>query len=243
MEPRGSPLTAAPEGRGADATKAVGDADEPRIAVVGDLVLIAETVAAALSSKGLDTFVVPWQRVPTPRSAQHVVIPALTLLICDLGVRGRVAEARERGRGRPWMVMTEKAPGPEWGAMLEGGARTVVSSTISLDDLVHLLRAVLRGESPMDEVQRQQLIRRWRTAETERTRTRSRVDTLSPRERTVLAMLYEGTTVRTIADRLDVSEATVRSQVKAVLRKLSVASQLAAVAVVDELEEYDGVDR
>lgn len=95
----------------------------------------------------------------------------------------------------------------------------------------------------MDEVQRQQLIRRWRTAETERTRTRSRVDTLSPRERTVLAMLYEGTTVRTIADRLDVSEATVRSQVKAVLRKLSVASQLAAVAVVDELEEYDGVDR
>jgi RNA polymerase sigma factor (sigma-70 family) len=215
---------------------------EARIAVTADLSLIAETVAAALSSRGLEATVVPWQRTSVAGPIRRAP-PDLTLLICDLGAPGRTGEARQRGRGGAWMVMTEERPGPEWGAMLEAGACTVISSTISIDDLVALLRAVLRGESPMSDLERQQLVHHWRTVETERARIRRRVDTLTPRERTVLAMLHEGTTVRTIADRFGVSEATVRSQVKAVLRKLAVASQLAAVAAVDELEDHDGTDR
>lgn len=211
---------------------------QPWIAVAGDLGLIAETVAAALSSRGLDTTVVPWERGSASGLPGRSGPPAITLLICDLRVPGRIEEARRRGRGTSWLVMTEDSPGPGWGAMLEAGARTVIASTISLDDLVALLRALLRGESPVDEIQHRQLLRGWQAAETERARTRHRLGTLSPRERMVLAMLYEGTTVRTIAERFEVSEATVRSQVKAVLRKLAVASQLAAVAAVDELEDY-----
>ena len=47
--------------------------------------------------------------------------------------------------------------------------------------------------------------------------------------------LYMGETVRLIAARLEVSESTVRSQVKSVLHKLAVPSQIAAVATLDEL--------
>ena len=50
----------------------------------------------------------------------------------------------------------------------------------------------------------------------------------------VLRLLYPGDTVRSISDRLDVSESTVRSHVKSVLHKLAVPSQLAAVATLDD---------
>jgi DNA-binding CsgD family transcriptional regulator len=65
----------------------------------------------------------------------------------------------------------------------------------------------------------------------------ARMQSLTPRERTVLRLLYAGDGVRSISDMLDVSEATVRSHVKAVLQKLKVNSQLAAVAALGWLQD------
>jgi len=64
------------------------------------------------------------------------------------------------------------------------------------------------------------------------------IERLSTREREILALLYDGVTVAEIAERTGVSEQTVRSQVKAVLRKLEVNSQLAAVAVYRRVLEH-----
>ena len=55
------------------------------------------------------------------------------------------------------------------------------------------------------------------------------------REREVLAQLMRGTTVRDIARDSVVSEATVRTQVKSILAKLKVASQLAAVGLAHDI--------
>ncbi|MDB5875586.1 MAG: bvgA [Ramlibacter sp.] len=219
------------------------------VAVSSDQRLVAETIGAGLRSLGVQTEVVPWwpqSSVSRPcRGDAEASDPGVVfLLACDLGTRARVDEARIRGksRGVPWVVMTESAPGPAWGAMLEAGARAVVTSTISLTALVELLCAVVRGESPIGEVERRGLLREWRSAKQDQDRLRERMESLSPREQEVLSMLYEGITVRTIAGRLGVSEATVRSQVKSVLRKLAVASQLAAVAAVREFRTDDGPD-
>ncbi len=57
---------------------------------------------------------------------------------------------------------------------------------------------------------------------------------LSPREQAVLAGLLAGDSAETIAHRSYVSLATVRSQIRAVLLKLGVNSQLAAVALARE---------
>jgi two-component system, NarL family, nitrate/nitrite response regulator NarL len=65
----------------------------------------------------------------------------------------------------------------------------------------------------------------------------ARMKSLTPREQTVLRMLYAGDGVRTISDLMGVTEATVRSQVKSVLRKLDVNSQLAAVAAFGSLRQ------
>ena len=64
----------------------------------------------------------------------------------------------------------------------------------------------------------------------------ARLDLLSTREREVLADLMAGRSVREIAERKVVSEATVRTQVKAVLAKLEVGSQLAAVGLAHRVD-------
>jgi len=56
-----------------------------------------------------------------------------------------------------------------------------------------------------------------------------RLELLTPREAQVLGHLMEGRPVRDIAHVSFVSEATVRTQVKSILAKLEVTSQLAAV--------------
>jgi DNA-binding NarL/FixJ family response regulator len=60
---------------------------------------------------------------------------------------------------------------------------------------------------------------------------RRRLELLTPRERQVLGALIEGHNVRDIARSSVVSEATVRTQVKSILGKLEVSSQLAAVGL------------
>jgi two-component system response regulator FixJ len=62
-----------------------------------------------------------------------------------------------------------------------------------------------------------------------------RLDLLTPRERQVLGALIDGRTVRTISQDSVVSEATVRTQVKSILNKLEVSSQLAAVGMANQV--------
>ena len=65
---------------------------------------------------------------------------------------------------------------------------------------------------------------------------RRKLELLTPREREVLAHLMLGRPVREIAHVSFVSEATVRTQVKSILAKLEVTSQLAAVGVAHRVE-------
>ena len=71
---------------------------------------------------------------------------------------------------------------------------------------------------------------------------RARLDLLTVRESEVLGHLTHGRTVRDIATLLVVSEATVRTQVKSILAKLEVSSQLAAVALARQLDWRSPVD-
>jgi RNA polymerase sigma factor (sigma-70 family) len=66
-----------------------------------------------------------------------------------------------------------------------------------------------------------------------RERMRRLVASLTVREREVLDLLYDGASVAEIAERFGVAQTTVRTQVKSILRKFGVGSQLAAVAAYD----------
>ena len=64
---------------------------------------------------------------------------------------------------------------------------------------------------------------------------KQRLASLTLREREVLAALEEGKNAEGIAQQFVVSVGTVRSHIRAVLTKLGVTSQLAAVAKVRDL--------
>jgi DNA-binding NarL/FixJ family response regulator len=59
----------------------------------------------------------------------------------------------------------------------------------------------------------------------------TRLNDLTPREREILALLAGGATTSQIADRLVISNKTVKTHVQNILRKLGVSSRLEAAAL------------
>lgn len=218
-----------------------------RVAVASDQSLVAEAVRAALASRGLDAYVLAWPAsgsrvqapVPAPRRDSDTGPPQAALMLCDLEPSSRLCEARDLASrlATPWLVLTPVASGPLWGALLKAGVAAVLPSSTSLDAVVLILRDLMEGAEVMADDERRSLVRAWRTAQSEEEQLVVRMRSLTPRERTVLTLLQSGESVRTIAESLEVSEATVRSHVKAVLSKLGVSSQLAAVAAVGRLKD------
>lgn len=213
-----------------------------RIAVASDQSLVAEAVRTALQSRGLHTIRLPWSRArrPPPAGELGPGVADAGLILCDLADPDSLRAARllvSAHGDMPELVVTPAPLGPLWGAMLDLGVEAVMSNAVTLDQVVEALEQVVAGEVLMSPEEREDLIGQWRTTRHDREELLSRMQSLSPRERTVLRLLYAGDDVRTIAAMLGVSEATVRSHVKAIRRKLQVSSQLAAVAAFDWLRE------
>lgn len=193
-------------------------------------------MATALVSKGLAPVPVAWPRrgdlngflTSVARSQASVGV-----VLCDLAtpdVLHDVETIVARGRMR-WLVLTDSAPGPRWGTLLEAGATAVLPTTTSTNGLAIAVREMVRGGTPMPPAVRQRALQAWReAAEEQRALVRS-MERLTHREFEVLGDLYNGKSVRRIAAASGSSEATVRTQVKSLRRKLGVDSQLAAVAL------------
>ena len=211
------------------------------VAIAAEQSLIGDAVQTALRSRGFDTTLVHWPgaTVPTPRAAEQYDVG---LLVCDLDrwQRVRASGVVLRSLAIPWTVLTGAPTGPLWGAAYEHGASVVLPSTAALDEVVATLSALARGERVVP-VREQTLLRaEWRHLRDDREQMQARASSLTPREREVLLLLYEGAPILEIAALLDISASTVRSQMKAIRRKLGVTSQLAAVAAYGALIENDG---
>jgi DNA-binding NarL/FixJ family response regulator len=102
----------------------------------------------------------------------------------------------------------------------------VVVSSLSIDELVEALDAVARGGSTLSELERRVLIRQWREVRESPEHLLRQLHSVDEQDREILVMLYEGTTIRAVADRFGLSEAAVRAQVKAMLRRLSASSRV-----------------
>lgn len=204
------------------------------VVVTSDQSLIADTVGAALAGPALLVIRVPWQAEETWTVVAETPADA-GVLLCDLQPPPRLTRvcAVLRRWALPWLVLTGAPRGALWGAVLEAGAAGVLRHTCSLDDLRDAVDRVAGGRPLIPEVEVAELRAAWHAVEEERRVALRRVQSLSPRETAVLARMHAGQSVQRIATEFDVSPATVRSQVRAVLRKLDVSSQLAAVAIYE----------
>ncbi len=219
-----------------------------KVAVASDHSLVAESVAAALSNRGFDPVLVPWpRRGPHPevrprrlRSSRRSAGPPpdVGLVVTDLARVEQVRDVAALATGLvvPWLVLAGAPRGAAWGGLYERGVQLVVESDTGLDEVLQLLADLAQGRHPAEDRQRRrELIRAWRAFAEQRGELSARLQTLTQREEEVLRRLHEGLAVRIIAERSDVAEATVRSQVKAILKKLDVNTQMAAVAAYENL--------
>lgn len=204
------------------------------IAVASDRSLVAEAVGAALSEGDLEVVQIPWPRDRRDRGTgwpTDTDPPAQALMMCDLDP-SCIDAARWLVRRYPsrWLLLTDAPRGPLWGAMYEVGVARIMQSGTTLADLLATVTALHEGAAGNARGDRDELVELWRHAEAERAAARTRMSSLTPRELEVLRLLHGGYTVAQIAERNDVAPSTVRSQVRSVLRKLGVNSQLAAAA-------------
>jgi DNA-binding NarL/FixJ family response regulator len=210
--------------------------ERPAVVVASELAMVAEAVKAGLAASSFKATRMSWPaEVPVAEPPLPIVVAEVGLLVSDAGLwhQLRTAVRLIEGTHLPWVVWTTAPSGPMWGAMLEAGAHTVLPSTTGFTSVCTVLRNVVHGTAATSADERERLVALWQELLVRRRLIKQRVQSLTPREHEVLTMLHAGDPVGRIAQLLEVSPATVRSQVKAVRRKLQVKTQLGAVAELD----------
>jgi DNA-binding NarL/FixJ family response regulator len=113
---------------------------------------------------------------------------------------------------------------------IEAGASSSLLKSATGKEIVDAIRSAAAGEMliPAETITR--LLARERESAREHTRHAALLDSLTPREQEILTLMILGADNRTVADRLCISYATVRTHVRSILVKLGARSRLEAVA-------------
>jgi len=218
-----------------------------RILVIDGNLLTAEAITMALGRVRYSA------RFAFPVTVEHVGDlaawqPSLALLDIDsvdpdTGVRCVGALV---GAGVPLAVMAGPRTGPLIGRCLVAGAASVVDKGSQLSELVGVIDRILGGEVVCTEETKQRLMQPYLEEARARRSRLAPFDVLTEREKCVLAQLMDGFCADEIAREGYVSISTVRSQIKSVLQKMGVNSQLAVAALARQagwsLAVRDGPD-
>jgi DNA-binding NarL/FixJ family response regulator len=212
-------------------------APESTVLVVDDHALFAEAVTLALSTNGRSVHRVRLDSAassPSRLLASALRIqPHIALLDLDLGKYGDGHELIQplTRAGVDVVVVTGHSDEADWGGCLRLGARAVVAKHLPLAELLSVVHRLEAGQPVLDPGEYQRLTSLWQDRLAEDDDHRRRLSRLTPREREVLGQLMAGRTIREIAADDVVSEATVRTQVRTILHKLGVSTQIAAVGM------------
>ena len=121
------------------------------------------------------------------------------------------------------------------GRALRAGALAVIQKSEPLDVLADLIRTASEGR-PVRAGEREEQLGDLREAEKRRRESMAVFDRLSQREGEILLRLIEGHSPAATASSDFVSIATVRAQIRSILAKLGVTSQLEAVALANRAD-------
>jgi DNA-binding NarL/FixJ family response regulator len=120
-------------------------------------------------------------------------------------------------------------------AALRAGASGFLLKDVRPADLVEAIRVVAGGDALLAPTATRRLLDRFLVTDVTPAAPSGSLDRLTDREREVLTLLARGASNAEIADRLTVTEATVKTHVSAVLRKLEVRDRVQAVVLAYDL--------
>lgn len=205
-----------------------------RVLVVEDHLLVAAGVAMALNDAGFEA---AHCGIGSPSVVLDLVEsfqPSLVLL--DLVFEGSADNALRligpiRALGPDIAAFTGATDAALLGAALEAGAVSIIHKHASIDELIGDVRRLVQRENVLPARQRYDYLEELHRSRTERYAILAPFALLSRREGEVLRLMMAGLAAEAIASSCFVSLATVRAQIRSVLNKLGVNSQLAAVAM------------
>ena len=205
-----------------------------RVLLIEDHGLLADSLQFALQAEGLDASKLPPTEPEAVLAQAQEAQPDIVLLDLDLGWGDKdgtdmVRPLREIGA--TVVMLTGVTDRARLGACLEAGAVGIISKALPFDQVLDAVREAVELGSLTTPAQRDALLDELRRQRLEDRKRREPFERLTPREQSVLAGLVEGKSAEMIAHESFVSLATVRSQIRAILQKLQVGSQLEAVAV------------
>lgn len=203
------------------------------VLIVEDHELLAETLRVALVAEGVAAELVRPESPQAILAAVAAVRPSLVLLDLDLGPQagdGTALIGPIVASARAVLVVTGTTVRARIAAAVQAGASGYLLKSAPFDRLLSVVRDALAGRAVLSDAERFELLALLRNERADRLARLASFNRLTTREQQVLRALAEGLNVETIARRSVVSPATVRTQVRGILTKLEVGTQLAAVA-------------
>ncbi|GAB3354124.1 MULTISPECIES: response regulator [Chromohalobacter] len=163
--------------------------------------------------------------------------PDADLILLDLhmpGAHGFSGLIQLRGQSPevPVVVISGSEEPPVVRRAIDYGASGFIPKSSSLDVIAEAIRQVLEGEVWLPEEMADVL----GESNEDEARFAEAIASLTPQQFRVLNMLNEGLLNKQIAYELNVSEATIKAHVTAILRKLGVHSRTQAVIAAQKLE-------
>ena len=162
--------------------------------------------------------------------------PALVLISADLpgDAFSAVREIATLGTTRV-VVLTRRRSGEELVAAVRAGAAGYLGEDVSQARLPAIMRGILEGEVALPRRETQHLLEAIRGRDARQAAIAARAATaLTARELEVLDLVAAQVPTGEMAQRLGVSQVTVRRHVSSVLRKLALPSRAAAVELLGE---------
>lgn len=208
------------------------------VVVIDDHELFSTALTMALRGQGLEADTVPVgdlsELLDGPPAPAGLVVLDLDLGRDDQGIYRHGADLVKRLREQNWsvLVVSGSVDQPGTAAAIAGGAIGSVPKSSSFEVLLRTIMTAARGEPVMTEVEHREWVDRHRHYLARERDLSRRLARLSRREREVLELLADGLRAAAIAERLVVSMPTVRTQIRSILTKLEVGSQLEAVALL-----------
>ncbi len=209
---------------------------KPGVLIVDDHRLLAQSLAVSLGLAGIPSEVAPDHDPVAVLETIRRQAPAALVLDLGLGdtATGDSIIADVVAQGVDVVVLTAEQDPVRLAECLVAGASRIVPKTLDLEVLMAQLADAL--EAPLERwTAREQRIVAEASARSEQRKLQlAPFAALTGREADVLAGLMNGCAATEIAEESFVSLSTVRSQIRAILAKLGVHSQLAAVALAHQ---------
>lgn len=209
-----------------------------RVLIVEDHGLLADSLSTALGHEGYEVCRPSALDVDSVLSEAEIFRPHVALLDLRLENDTSALPMIEplRDLGASVVMVTGERNQVALAECVEAGAIGLVDKSRPFEDLVEAVGHVAELRTILSRAERDELLRMLREQRLADAERHAPFDRMTAREQQVLGGLMEGLSAEAIASRDYVSIATVRTQIRAVLSKLGVSSQLAAVALARAAE-------